>query len=302
MSTIGLIGLGNMGIPMAKNLIDAGYDVAGFRRGDASDFEAQGGRVCASPRAVAETAEIVLCCIPSEDSLRQVISGPEGIASGDCSGRIILELSTLSADVKAEEARALAAQGGVMLDGAISGLPPMVAARKATFLLSGDEGAYARARPVLEILTENLFFMGDFGAAMKAKLCANLLVAANIAAVAEMLAFGAKMGLDQMTLIEALRNGAGASLQFQARAERMVNGDWHRVLGSVAMLTKDIHLIEATGTQLDCLMPVLSSAARVYERAIEEGYGETDGASVYAMYAAAAGLPVPGKNKDRTND
>ena len=295
MSTIGLIGLGNMGIPMATNLIEAGYDVAGFRRGDASDFAALGGRVCTSPSAVVEAAEVVLCCLPGSDALRQVISGPDGLASGDCSGRIVLELSTLSAEVKAEEAAVLATQGGVMLDGAISGLPPMVAARKATFFLSGDRDAYAKALPILETLTERLFFMGAFGAAMKAKLCANLLVAANIASVAEMLALGAKLGLDQLKLIEALRDGAGKSLQFEVRAERMVTGDWHHVLGSVAMLTKDIHLIEATAAQLQCPTPVLSSAARVYERAIEEGYGETDGASVYATYAGAAGLSVPGR-------
>ena len=299
MSTVGLIGLGNMGMPMAKNLIEAGYDVLGFRRGDASDFEALGGRLASSSRAVAEGAEIVLCCIPGDEALREVVSGPNGIASGDCTGRIVVELSTLSADVKAEEAEALAIamHGGIMLDGAISGLPPMVAARSAVFLLSGDEAAYAKAKPVLDFLTENLFYMGGFGGATKTKLCANMLVAANIAATAETLAFGALMGLDQMKLIAALRGGAGTSLQFQARAERMAKGDWDHVLASTQMLAKDVRLIEKTGKQVGAPMPVLSSTARYYEQAIEAGYGETDVASVYAAFAAAAGLPIPGKKQ-----
>nr|WP_255699989.1 NAD-binding protein [Jiella avicenniae] len=132
---------------------------------------------------------------------------------------------------------------------------------------------------------------------MKAKLCANMLVAANLAATAEMLSFAAKMGLDQLTLIEALKASAGTSLQFQARAERMARGDWDRVLGSTAMLAKDVHLIEQMGAEIDCPMPVLSSAARLYDRAMETGYDKTDVASVYAAFAEAAGLPVPNKTQ-----
>ncbi|MEW5422955.1 NAD(P)-dependent oxidoreductase [Amorphus sp. 3PC139-8] len=295
MTTVGLIGLGNMGIPMAKNLIDAGYGVLGFRRSDASDFEEIGGKLAASPRAVAEEAEIVLCCIPGDDALQDVVSGPQGIATGDCTGTVLAELSTLSSEVKSEQAAALAAKGGIMLDGAISGLPPMVAARTAVFMLSGDEAAYAKTKPVLEALTEKLFFMGPFGAAFKAKLCANMLVAANIAATAETLAFGAMMGLDQVKLIEALRDGAGGSVQFSARAERMAKGDWHKVLASTALLAKDIRLIEKMGGSLGSPMPVLTSVDPFYEQAIEEGYGQLDVAAVYAAFATAAGLPVPGK-------
>ena len=303
MATVGLIGLGNMGIPMARNLIEAGYDVLGFRRGDATDFEALGGRLAESPRAVAEGAEIVLCCIPGDAALREIVSGPNGIATGDCTGRIVVELSTLSADVKAEEAEALAVkmQGGVMLDGAISGLPPMVAARTAVFMLSGDEAAYAKVKPILEVLTNKLFFMGEFGAAMKTKLCANMLVAANIAATAETLALGAKMGVDQMKLVEALRDGAGGSVQFAARAARMAAGDWDNVLASTEMLAKDIRLIKKTGEDLGSPMPVLSSVAPYYEQAISAGYGDTDVASVYAAFARPAGLPVPGEKEGKNS-
>lgn len=297
MATVGMIGLGNMGIPMAKNLIEAGYDVLGYRRGQAADFEALGGKKAASARAVCEGADIILCCLPKDEALREVISGPNGVASGDCEGKIVAELSTLSPETKRSEAETLASKGGVMLDGAISGLPPMVAARVAVFLLSGDKSAYETAKPVLEALTDKLFFMGDFGAAMKAKLCANMLVAANIAATAETLAFGAKLGLDQLTLINALRDGAGASLQFGARAERMATGDWDNVLASTEMLAKDVRLIEKTGEELGSPMPLLSNIAPFYEKAIADGYGQTDVASVYTAFAKAAGLPMPGNGK-----
>ena len=297
MTTVGLIGLGNMGIPMAKTLIDAGYEVLGYRRGAAPDFEAIGGKRAGSPRAVAEGAEIVLCCIPSDSALQQVVSGPDGIASGDCSGIILAELSTLTPEVKQAQAEAIAAKGGIMLDGAISGLPPMVAARTAVYMLSGDETAFEKTRPIFDALTQKHFFMGAFGAAMKTKLCANMLVAANIASTAETLAFGALMGLDQDKLVEALKDGAGGSIQFAARAARMVSGDWDKVLASTALLAKDIRLIEKTGTELQAPMPVLSGVRPYYEQAIKDGYGEVDVAGVYAAFATAAGLPIPGKNR-----
>ena len=260
-----------MGMPIAANLIGAGHEVIGFRRTDDADFRALGGTHAASAREVAERCEIVLSCIPSDQALQEVVSGPRGIAGGDCTGRILVELSTLSPDMKARQADALAGRGGAMLDGAISGLPPMVAARRAIFLLSGDVDTFEAVRPVLEALTEKLFYMGAFGAAMKAKLCANLLVASNIAATAETLAFGTKLGLDPLRLIEALKDGAGGSLQFTMRAGRMVRGDWHDVLGSTAMLTKDIHLIEAAAAAIGAPVPVLASAARTL-RAGDRGW------------------------------
>lgn len=296
MTTIGLIGLGNMGLPMARVLINAGHEVVGFRRGATADFEALGGRRAVSARAVAERADIILCCISTEDALREVIGGETGIASGDCTGKLVVELSTLATEAKREQQALLEARGGAMLDGAISGLPPMVAARTAVYLLSGEVAQYETARPVIEVLTDTPYYMGEFGAALSTKLCANMLVAANIASVAETLVFGARLGLDPDRLIAALRNGAGGSIQFHARAARMAHGDWDTVLAPTGILLKDVKLIEARCKELGVQAPVLSATRPFYEKTIADGYGDKDVSAVYAVLAAAAGLPVPKKN------
>jgi len=295
MSAVGLIGLGNMGIPMAAHLLKAGYEVVGYRRGDASDFRALGGTVASSARDVANKTKVVLSCIPDDQSLEDIVSGPEGITSTDCQGLTLVELSTLSDHVSREQASALSSRGATMLDGAISGLPPMLTKRTATFLLSGDDAAFHKVRPCLELMTDHLHFMGSFGAASKAKLCANMLVAANIASTAETLAFGAKAGLDQLKLLEVLEESAGTSLQLKARGKRMATGDWNEVLGSTSMLTKDVHLIEATADRISCPVPILNAIAKVYESAVECGYANTDVASVYGSVARSAGLKVPVK-------
>lgn len=302
MSMIGMIGLGQMGLPMSANLMKAGYTVVGYRRHDCPDFKALGGVAATSAREVAERCEIIFCCIPGDDALDDVISGERGIAAGNCSGRIVVELSTLSAAAKKHQADVLAAKGGVMLDCAISGLPRMVEDRMAVIFASGDEAVFDKVRPNLDVLTTKLFFMGPFGCALSAKLCANMLVAINIASTAEMLAFGEKLGIDSLRLVEALKDGAGGSLQFTARAARMATGDWKQVMGSTATLTKDVHLIEQTGVQISCPTPILTTTAQLYDEAMSGGYAQDDVASVYAIAAKRAGLRVPGKTSGNSEN
>lgn len=294
MTTIGMIGLGQMGLPMSRNLMAAGYTVVGYRRGDQAEFVSAGGQGARSAREVAERCDVILSCIPGEDALTEIVSGPDGIASTPLDGKVLVELSTLSTAAKERQAAQIADLGGDMLDGAISGIPKMVAERQAVFFLSGREGTFAAVRPYLDALSRKVFFMGAFGNALNTKLCANMLVAINIASAAEALAFGAKLGIPPEQLVAALKDGAGASLQFSARAGRMVHGDWHQVMGSTALLAKDIELIAARGQEETCPMPILNAAARIYDKALTDGYGPKDVAAIYAVTANAAGLPVPG--------
>lgn len=291
--TIGMIGLGRMGLPMAKNLMTAGYDVVGYRRGDADDFVACGGILAASPRDVAEQCEIIFSCIPDSDALADIVSGPRGIARADCKGKVIVELSTLSTADKLGEASAFEQAGGVMLDGAISGIPHMVADKLAVFYLSGSRTAFEAVHGPLQAMSNKVFFMGPFGAALATKLCANMLVAINIASAAEVLAFGRKLGIEPKDLVDALKDGAGGSLQFTARARRMAVGDWDKVMGSTATLSKDIGLIEEKSREVEYPLSILSAASSIYEEAVGAGYGDRDVASVYAVTAMRAGLTIP---------
>jgi len=296
-----MIGLGQMGLPMARNLIAAGHTVVGYRRGDTGAFASIGGVPAGSAREVAERCDVVFSCIPDDAALETIVSGPDGIARGDLSGKVLVELSTLSGTVKSLQARRIEDVGGTMLDGAISGLPRMVAERQGVFFLSGDEASFESLKHYLDALSAKVFFMGAFGNAVNAKLCANMLVAINIASSAEALAFGSKLGIPPERLVAALKDGAGASLQFTARAGRMARGDWNEVMGSTALLNKDVHLIEAKAREADCPVPVLDAAAQIYQRAMERGYGQKDVASVYAVVAEAAGISVPDTANEKQN-
>lgn len=290
MTSVGVIGLGQMGLPMARNLMKAGFPVVGYRRGDASDFAAAGGKVAGSVREVAESCEVILCCLPSAAALEEVVDGPRGLAAGDCAGRVLVELSTLDTKVKRRMAGRLAERGGEMLDCAISGIPRMMEERAGVVFVSGAGSVAERVQPQFDAISAKVFYMGPFGAALNAKLCANMLVAINIAATAETLTFGRKLGIDPMRLYEALKDGAGGSLQFTARGGRMAAHDWDKVMGSTATLAKDIGLIEARGAETGCPIPVLSAAAELYGLAMAEGHGDRDVAAVYASAVRRAGL------------
>ncbi|MBI3433958.1 MAG: NAD(P)-dependent oxidoreductase [Proteobacteria bacterium] len=295
MTPIGIIGLGQIGLPMAQNLIKAGYQVVGRRRREPRELIEAGGIAARSAREVAERCPIILSCLTDGTALADVVSGADGLADGDCDGRILVELTTADTELKRAQARALEARGGRMLDGAVSGIPRMVRERQGVVFVSGDEEAFAAVRAVLDAVSAKVFFMGPFGNALKAKLCANLLVTLHIAAAAEALALGSKIGVDPHRLIDALKDGAGASLQFNARAASMADGDWQVVRGSTAMLAKDIHLIAAAGKQARCPTPLLDAAAAIYAEAMRDGYADLDVASIYAVVARRAGLPIPKK-------
>ncbi|MGE4165551.1 MAG: NAD(P)-dependent oxidoreductase [Xanthobacteraceae bacterium] len=288
-----MIGLGQIGLPLAVNLMKAGHTVVGFRRGSKDEFVAAGGVAAKSPREVIERCETVLSCLPYEESLAEVVSGQDGLASSACEGRLLIELSTLDTAGKARQADALRSRGAAMLDCSISGIPRMVQDRMGVVYVSGDEALYAKSKDLFDAISSKVFFVGPFGAALQIKLCANMLVALNIAATAETLAFAVKLGLDPARTIEALKDGAGGSLQFTARAKTMSLGDWNVVRGSTAMLTKDVHLIRKKADDVDCPTPLLSSAEKIYDAAMESGLAEKDVASIYAKVAEAAKIPVP---------
>lgn len=293
MVNVGMIGLGQIGFPLAVNLMKAGHSVIGFRRGSMDAFAAAGGIAANSAREVIEKCETVFSCLPDENALAEVVSGKSGLTSGSCERRLLIELSTLDTACKATEAEALRARGGAMLDCAISGIPRMVQDRMGIIYVSGEKALYKKSVPLFDAISSKVFYLGPFGSALKVKLCANMLVALNIAATAETLAFGTKLGLDPSRMIDALKDGAGGSLQFSARAMSMSLGDWDVIRGSTAILTKDVHLIQEKAKEMSCPTPLLTAAEKIYDAAMATGLAQKDVASIYATVAEAARIPIP---------
>ena len=176
METIGLIGIGKIGLPIAENLIKSGYRVLGYRRSAMTDFEQIGGVSAGSPAEIGAQTDIVLTCLPSAEALDAVVQGKNGLVNTARPGQIVVELGSHLVPDKERQIAPLAAKGAIFLDGEVGGTPGMVRARKAVIYLAGDAQAAKKAEAVARAISDIVHYFGAFGAASKVKLINNLLV------------------------------------------------------------------------------------------------------------------------------
>lgn len=283
--TVGFIGLGRLGSPLAANLLDAGLDVVCCARGRVDDLVAKGARIAGdgSPRAVAEAADIVLTCLPTEASLEAVIGGPDGIVAA-VRPTLVVELSTFAIPFKRGQRDVLAEAGGEMLDCPVSGTPPMAAAKEAVVFASGDAGAYARAKDVIAAAAPKNIYVGDFGQATNMKYVANFLAFVHVTVAAEAMAFAGLVGLDQHLVAKLISGSAGAtSGQFNIRAPLMAERRFESALVTVDMMRKDLDLITDHAEDVGASARLLGVVKDFYDEMADLGEGDSDPAKLMAV-------------------
>jgi 3-hydroxyisobutyrate dehydrogenase-like beta-hydroxyacid dehydrogenase len=276
METIGFIGVGKIGLPICEHLIKAGHRVLGYRRSSLADFEKIGGIPAQSPAEIAERADLIFACLPSDQALEDVVNGPQGIIHTVRPGQIVVEFGSHSVSVKKRYVAVLAGKGVSFLDGEVSGTPGMVVAKKGAIYVAGDEEAAKSLETVIARFAEVYLYLGAFGAATTVKLLNNTLVALHITGTAQVMAIGLKAGCDPALMIKAIASGSGASTQFGIRAPWMAERRFMPQQGSAPGLfhyldgAKDLAESVGAGTQLlDCLIEIFGAAVpRIGDRDI----------------------------------
>jgi 3-hydroxyisobutyrate dehydrogenase len=302
METVGLIGVGKIGLPIAENLIKSGYRVLGYRRSSLDEFEQIGGIAARSPADVGAEADIVLTCLPSAEALDDVVQGKAGLVHTARRGQIVVELGSHLVPDKERQIAPLAAKGAVFIDGEVGGTPGMVRARKAVVYLAGDAQAAKKAEQVVRGFSDVVHYFGAFGAASKVKLINNLLVAVHIAASAEAMALALKAGVDVELMIKAVAAGSGGSTQFGIRAPWMAQRRFLPAQGTTTGLAHYFELIGDMADRVGAATPLLDRAVELYQRCIDMGLGEHDNA---IMVDVIGGMPrvkpktKPGKAKKK---
>ena len=297
--TVGLVGIGNLGLAIAQNLIEAGHRVVGYRRTMMEKFLAAGGEAGASPRDVAKKADMVLTSLPTSEALHEVVSGPQGILSAGSEGLDVFELSTVSLKDKLVERDAAAAAGVTMVDCTISGNPVYIAARNAAIFAGGDKAAFDRWAPVLRDITAKVTWMGPFGAGRLAKYVALYLVATHTLAAAEALELATRAGLDRAAMFEAIKGSNATSVMLESRGALMVgrvyegyDSDKRResrareAAGQVpnrgmANRSRQITRMAKLAAALGGKYPLLDAMDRAYGDAVEAEFGVYDIAEVF---------------------
>jgi 3-hydroxyisobutyrate dehydrogenase len=293
METVGLVGVGKIGLPIAENLIKSGYRVLGYRRSSLTEFEKIGGIPARSPAEIGAQADIVFSCLPSSQALEEVVNGPDGLVKSARAGQIIVELGSHPVPEKERHIAPLAAKGASFLDGEVSGTPGMVSARKAVIYLAGNKEACAKVERLVHGFADSCLYFGPFGAASRVKLVNNLLVAIHIAATAEAMALGLRAGVDVDLMIKAIATGSGGSTQFGIRAPWMAQRRFLPPQGTAPALQHYFDMIGEFADGVGVATPMLNRAVELYDKFMEMGFGDKD---VAAMVDVIGALP-PAKGR-----
>jgi 3-hydroxyisobutyrate dehydrogenase-like beta-hydroxyacid dehydrogenase len=281
MTTVGVIGLGKMGLPIAQNLMDRGFTVVGYRRSGTGELAALGGTGAQSPAEVASASDVLLSILPDAAALREVLLGPHGTMTKLRPGTVHVEMSTLDVAEKAALRDRVRSSGGDLLDCPISGTPAMVRPRAATTFVSGEEASVDAVREVLDAISGPWVYTGAFGTGAALKHVANLLVAVHTVATAEAMLLARRSGLDLELVQRTLDDSIASSTIWQRRGPLVRERRWTPAPGPIATLHHILEQIEdraeATGTAL----PMFAVAKQLYDQALADGWGALDIAAVH---------------------
>ena len=291
--SVGFIGLGHMGFPMARRLVEAGHDVVACdARADVVGQLAElGARRAGSPREVADQAGVVLASLPSLDASIQVATGTDGVVHG---GRIrhFIDLSTIGAETAQQISSVLAQRGIVALDCPVSGGVGGAGKGTLAIMASGPREAFDAVTPILEVLGRPIFIDVKPGAGQTMKLVNNLMAAATLAATAEVMVMGVKAGLDPSVMLEVLNAGSGATHASRDKFPRSVLPRTFDFGFATGLMVKDIRLYLQEATALGVPAELAEAVARRWDDTLEQEGAESDFTSIVKPIEAAAGVTV----------
>jgi 2-hydroxy-3-oxopropionate reductase len=280
MATIGFIGLGIMGQPMALNLIKGGHRLLlSSRSGVPRDLIEAGGAACANAAEVARGADLVIMMVPDTPDVEQVLFGSGGVAEGLAPGKVVVDMSSISPIETKVFAQRINALGCEYLDAPVSG--GQIGARNAalTIMVGGSEESFARVKPIFELMGKNITLVGKNGDGQTCTVANQIIVALNIEAVAEALIFASKAGADPSKVRQALLGGFAASRVLEVHGERMIKRTFEPGF-RVELHQKDLNLALSGARALGVALPNTATAQELFNACSAMGGSKSDHSSM----------------------
>ncbi len=294
MAKLGFLGLGIMGLPMARNLMRAGHDVAVWSNTAAKARELatnEKGVFCETPRQVGEHAECVFLCVGDTKMSDQVVLGPDGIAEGAKPGSVIVDASTVAPSASREMAGKLAAKGIQFLDAPCTGSKPGAESGNLTFMIGGDKAVFERVKPYFEPMGKRLYYCGTASMGLHAKLTQNLILSNILQAFNEGMVLATKAGVEPKLMLEVLANSAAKSGLIEFKAPYVFRRDFSTNF-SVKWMHKDIGLMLDSAQELNVPLPLTALTRQMFQAAISTGHGDEDICSTIKVLEGLAGVEV----------
>ncbi len=292
MTQIAFIGLGHMGLPMARNLLNAGHSLSVFDlvASAVNELAAQGARAASSAADAVSAAEVVISMLPASRHVEGLYLGDAGLLSVIAPGSLVLECSTIAPEAARKVHLAAAARGIALLDAPVSGGTAGAAAGTLTFMVGGDAATLERARPILANMGKNIFHAGPEGAGQVAKVCNNQLLAVHMIGTAEAMALGVANGLDPATLAEIMRQSSGGNWSLEKY------NPWPGVMPNAPaskdyrdgfaaeLMAKDLGLAQEAAQTTASSTPMGALALQLYRLLLKQGQGKLDFSAVQKLF------------------
>lgn len=272
---VGLIGLGIMGTPMARNLLKAGFPLTVYNRtaAKARALAGEGATAVATPREVAERSDVVITIVTNSPDVEEVVLGKNGVIEGAHAGMLFVDMSTISPDVTRTVGARLAERGVAMLDAPVSGGERGAIDGTLSIMAGGDAAGFERCRPVFEAMGKKLVHCGPLGAGQTVKLCNQIVVGLHNLAMSECLVLAAAAGVSTDRMLEAVSAGAAGSWALSNLAPKILRRDFSPGF-KVSLQQKDLRLALEAADRLHLSLPGLALTHQLYSALERRGLGD----------------------------
>ncbi|WP_432776222.1 NAD(P)-dependent oxidoreductase [Brevibacillus gelatini] len=270
---VGWIGLGNMGVPMAGNLLAAGYDVRVWNRtpDKAAPLVALGAKQVTSLPQLAEECDVLFTMVSDDDAGKAVYTGADGVLSGRVSGKLAIDMSTVAPETSRFLAEQAKKAGLRFLDAPVSGSVGPAKEAQLVIMVGGEKADYDEAKPLLDKLGKTAIYLGANGAGTSAKLAINLLLGITVQGVSETLLFARSLGIETEQMLEIISQSAVGTPLIRGKAASILADDYPAAF-ALKHMAKDLRLAREAGVST----PLAESVQATYRQALEEGLGELD--------------------------
>ena len=295
--SVGVIGLGSMGLGVARTLLKKGFQVHAYdvRPPVLKAFAKEGGTGAANPAEVGANASVVITLVVNAEQTEEVLFGRNGAAPRMARGSVVIASATVPPAYAEYLGARLAHQGIHLIDAPVSGGTIRAASGQLSIMASGTKPAFRQAQPVLDAIAAKVYRLGEFpGMGSKVKMINQLLAGVHIAAACEAMALGIRAGVDPNVLYEVISNSAGSSWMFQNRVPHILAGDY-TPLSAVNIFVKDLGIVLDSARNLTFPLPITATAHQMYLMAGAAGHGMEDDSAVVKVFQTLSGIPLPAK-------
>ena len=290
---IGFIGLGIMGKPMAKNLLKAGHEVVCYDiiRQNVDAVVSAGAKAASSAKAVAEQCPIIITMLPNSPHVKEAVLGTGGVLEGAEAGTILIDMSSIAPLASQEVAKACEQKGVKMIDAPVSGGEPKAIDGTLSIMVGGDESVFNSVKDILLKMGASAVHCGPIGAGNTTKLANQVIVACNIAAVAEAFTLARKAGVEPRRVFDAIKGGLAGSTVMNAKVPMILEGNFNPGF-KIDLHIKDLNNALETGHNVGSPMPLTAQVMEMMQTLHADGCGQNDHSGLAKYYAKISGMKI----------